>query len=130
MAGDDGEKAIAAAGESGECNVDLATGDVTVTGPLAGLFGSAEDGRLTLDDLRARIHPGDRQRVADEMAAALDDAAKVHRPHPLPHLRQDGSATWLEARDRIERDDAGRAVAHQGRHARRDGPQALRTARP
>ncbi|HUE46046.1 MAG TPA: helix-turn-helix domain-containing protein [Aestuariivirgaceae bacterium] len=106
--------AIAAAGESGECSVDLATGKVVVTGPLADLFGSTDDRRLTLDDLRGHIHPADRQRVADEMAAALDDAAKSAICTRFRVLRQDGSAIWLEVRDRIERDDAGHAVATRG----------------
>jgi PAS domain S-box-containing protein len=115
MAGDDaGTTPEPAAGQSGACSVDLATGIVVLTGPLAELFGSAGDRRLTLADLRARIHPDDRQRVAEEIAAALDDAARSVVRTRFRLLRQDGSAMWLEARDRIERDDAGRAVATKG----------------
>jgi CRP-like cAMP-binding protein len=115
MAGDDAETLPEpAAGDSGEFSVDLATGEVVLTGPLGDLFGSAENRRMTVDDLRARIHPRDRQRVADEIAAALDDAARSTVCTRFRVLRQDGSATWLEARDRIERDGAGRAVATRG----------------
>jgi CRP-like cAMP-binding protein len=117
MTGDDAETltpADLAAGNCGECSVDLATGEVVLTGPLVGLFGSAEDRRLTLDDLRDRIHPGDRQRVADEMTAALDDAAKSIVCTRFRVLRRDGSATWLVARDTIERDGDGRAIATKG----------------
>jgi CRP-like cAMP-binding protein len=117
MAGDDAEKLMLpdpVSGESGECNVDLATGKVVMTGPLAGLFGSAADRRLTLDDLRARIHPADRQRIADEIAAALDDAARSTVCTRFRILRQDGSVTWLEVRDRIKRDGDGRAIATKG----------------
>lgn len=117
MAGDDAETLMPpdpAAVDSGECSIDLAAGEVVLTGPLAELFGSAEDGRLRLDDLRARIHPADRQRVAEEIAAALDDAARSIVRTRFRILRRDGSVTWLAARDRIERDGDGRAVATKG----------------
>jgi PAS domain-containing protein len=69
---------------------------------------------LSLDDIRARTHPADRQRIAEEMAAALDDASKASVRTRFRIQRQDGSTVWLEARERIERDGDGRAIRTAG----------------
>ena len=120
MDGDEAETLIAAnlanlaAGDVGECDVEIATGKVVFTAPLRKLFGLAKAGNLTLEDVSARVHPGDRQRIAEEMAAALGDLSKASVRTRFRILRKDGSVAWLEARDRIERDGQGRAVRTVG----------------
>lgn len=110
MDGDEAETLIAvnladlAAGDSGECDVEVASGKVVFAAPLRKLFGLAKAGNLMLEDVWARVHPGDRQRIAEEMAAALDDLSKASVRTRFRILRKDGSVAWLEARDRIERD--------------------------
>jgi CRP-like cAMP-binding protein len=103
-----------AAGDSGERSIDVVTGNVVLSASLSGLFGIADAGRLTLEAYRARIHPADRQRIAEEFAAALADPSRTSIRTRFRVLRPDGSATWLEARDTIERDGEGRAVRTAG----------------
>jgi PAS domain S-box-containing protein len=115
MTGEDAEALMPdAAGVFGRCDVDFATGEVTLTAPLRKLFGFAEAGRLSLDDIRARTHPADRQRIAEEMAAALDDSSKASVRTRFRIQRQDGSTVWLEAHERILRDGDGRAIRTAG----------------
>jgi PAS domain S-box-containing protein len=117
MDAEEAETLIAAdltAGDSGECDVEIASGKVVFSAPLRKLFGVAKTGNLTLEDARARVPPGDRQRIAEEMAVALDDPSKASVRTRFRILRKDGSVAWLEARDRIERDGAGRAVRTAG----------------
>lgn len=113
MGGEDAETS-APAPVSGEYDVDLVTGAVTVSAPLSRLFGFAAHRRLSLEDIRARAHPDDRQRIAEETAAALDDPSKASLTTRFRILRQDGSVAWLEARDEIERDGDGRAIRTAG----------------
>jgi PAS domain S-box-containing protein len=115
MTGEDAEALMPdAAGDFGRCDVDLATGEVTLAAPLRALFGFAEAGCLSLDDMRARIHPDDRQRISEAMAAALDDPSKASVRTRFRIQRQGGSTVWLEARERIARDDDGRAIRTAG----------------
>lgn len=106
MAGEDAE--------TGECDIDLVTGKVVLSPFLADLFGLAGTGSSGLEDMRARIHPKDRQRIAAETKAALDDPATTTFSTRFRICRDDASVVWLEARDIIARDRAGRALRTSG----------------
>jgi PAS domain S-box-containing protein len=74
------------------------------------LFGFSADRHPTIEEIRARYHPDDRARVADETAAALQDPSRGFVRNRFRVIRGDGTISWLEARGKIYRDDQGRAV--------------------
>lgn len=119
MTSDDAQILLAAeptGGAFGDYAVDLVTGTgrVVLSEPLRGMLGCAGARELTLEDIRARTHPADRQRIAEETAAALDDCTRTVIRTRFRLMLADGSAAWLEAFDRIERDGDGRAIRSAG----------------
>jgi PAS domain S-box-containing protein len=97
----------------GEWDADLVTGQVALSRRVNHLFGFA-DQPLTIEDIRARYHPDDQQRVAAETAAALADPSKSVVRNSFRVVRADGSVAWVEARGRIFRDPSGRAIRTMG----------------
>ena len=116
MVGDDTEALSRATDTAGygEWNVDLVTGEVLLAPQLLKLFGFEGARRLCIEDLRARYHPADRQRIAEETTAAFDDPSKGFIRSRFRVLHEDGSVAWLEARAKIERDGGGRAIRTAG----------------
>ena len=117
IAGDECETSTpvgSAAGVSNEYIVDLVTGEVVLSPALQGLLGFDASRRVTIDDLVARYHPGDRQRLAAEMAAAFKDPARAVIRTRFRIMRDDGSVAWLEAHQRIERGADGGAIRTSG----------------
>jgi PAS domain S-box-containing protein len=98
----------------GEWDADFVAGQIALSRRINHLFGFPEDQRLTIDGIRARYHPDDRQRVAAETAAALADPSKTVFRNSFRVVRADGSVAWLEARGRIFRDASGRAIRTMG----------------
>ncbi len=79
----------------------------TLFGLAPGEFGGTYDAYADL------IHPDDKERVLDKMAATVEsDAATYTIEHRL--IRPDGSEHWIEARGRVFRDEAGRATSIVG----------------
>lgn len=117
MRGDGAETLMpagSAVGDFSECVVDLVTGGVFLSARLYSLLGFAGARRLTLEDLLARYHPDDRQRITEEKAAALKDPSTDVLRTRFRILRDDGTVAWLEASDRIERDANGGAIRTSG----------------
>ena len=114
MAGEDAETSTTPAPEIGGYDVDLGSGKVVLSAPVAELFGLAGTGDLAIEDLRARIHPDDRGRIAKETAAAFDDLTTANLRTRYRILRDDGSVHWLESQDKILRDGDGRALRTSG----------------
>jgi PAS domain S-box-containing protein len=90
------------------------TAPVVLSEPLRELIGCAGARDLTLEDIRARIHSADRQRIAEEVSAALRDPSKSLVRTRFRIVLADGSAAWVEAIDQIERDGDGRAIHSTG----------------
>ena len=110
------DDALALAAELGELacvRQDLATGVIEFNAHAAGLMGwPAAPRRIPRDDLRALVHPDDRQ-AGDDAAAALRDAhgpvdlqARFHQP--------DGRWRVLRVRRSLQRDAQGRPLAIVG----------------
>ncbi len=74
------------------------------------LFGFPVGSHPTIHEIRARYHSDDRERVADETAAALNDPSAGFVRNRFRVIRGDGTIRWLEARGKIYRDGQGRAV--------------------
>lgn len=89
---------------SWEC--DIATGRFSVMGDAykkLGLPGPEWNG----EQLKALIHPDDRQRVQDEWLQAVRGVRPYNTVYRSP---QDGLVRWFNVRAEMERDDTGRAI--------------------
>ena len=98
----------------GEWDADLVTGQVVLSRRVNHLFGFSEHQPLTIEDIRARYHPDDQQRVAAETTAALADPSKSVVRNSFRVVREDQPVAWVEARGRIFRDANGRALRTMG----------------
>lgn len=113
----DREAELAAALEAGALAVfdfDHVTNTIKPSPQLSAIYGYPEDHVLTLEDIRARYHPGS---SADIVSRGLIEAAdpKLKRLHWTGHLLMpDGTARWLEGRGEYLRDEQGRAVRSRG----------------
>lgn len=94
------------AGRLGQASYDMRTGALEHTPALARLFGYDEDARLTVDDLRARYHPDDVEKVARTRERNL---AAGHDLFELDHriVTPTGEERWLFARASVERGPDG-----------------------
>ena len=92
---------------------DIATGRVELSAQGREILGiTAEDGRVTIDDLRALIHPEDVPRVLAEVQRSLhsDRPVDIEARHRLP----DGGWHHVLTRRAVQRDAQGRPVAFLG----------------
>jgi PAS domain-containing protein len=80
----------------GEWDADLVTGQVALSGRVNHLFGFSDHQPLTIEDIRARYHPDDQQRVAAETTAVLADPSKSVFRNSFRVVRADGFVAWLE----------------------------------
>jgi PAS domain S-box-containing protein len=93
----------------GVCQWDLTTNVYTFTEEYARLYGLApDDPPLTLEALRKRTHPDDRERVQAILGAALEQAQAWDIEYRV--LWPDGSAHWLHSKGAVFPDVSGRSM--------------------
>lgn len=100
------------AGRLGSWELDLATGVMTTSSICKMNFGRRPDDRFTYEDLRAAIHPDDRDRMDLAVKRTLDGVDDYDIDYRA--IRPDGSQAWLNIRAQLDRDDAGRPVRMAG----------------
>jgi len=83
---------------TGTFRLDLRNGALEADGNLRALLGVGDEPLASLDDLLARIHPGDRAHVTASWAACRDTAADLEVDFCVP--REQGGARWLAMRGR------------------------------
>jgi signal transduction histidine kinase len=108
-------EAILEAGEIGTWVLDLKTGRVHADANVAALFSVAPDtdgAGAALDDYLRAIHPDD----VDAVRASLERAVAAREPHQVVHRvrGRDGADRTVNARGRVEVDDAGTPVRLSG----------------
>jgi PAS domain S-box-containing protein len=100
------------AGGMGDWEWDIATNSVSWSESLHEIFGM-EPGQFggSFDDYLAVVHPEDRQRVLDTVAAAMegDQFTMEHRAN-MP----DGTFRWISSSGRVIRDEQGTPVSMIG----------------
>ncbi|MEN6321351.1 MAG: PAS domain S-box protein [Syntrophaceae bacterium] len=87
-----------------------------VTDNVEALFGYTAEEFMSGEVVYSKIlHPGDLDRVAQEVANINQDKEKkafTHQPYRI--LTKDGQAKWVEDRTYIRRDEKGNITHHQG----------------
>jgi len=108
---DEGERRLAtalAAGRLGAWEFDIATGSLTTSATCRAIFGRNADEDFSYDDLRATIHPDDRDRmqkaVSNTIETGVDYAIEYRTIWP------DGTHHWAEIRAQLYRSRDGRAL--------------------
>jgi PAS domain S-box-containing protein len=99
-------------GEVGAWRWDAVSGLLTWSMNLdaMGLSPSANAGFEAFGD---QVHPGDRERILQELRAASENGDAYKLEFRLPPAR-DGSISWVQARGRVLRDASGTATALTG----------------
>lgn len=90
---------VLSAADTGSFDLDLATGDLHWDDRLVSLFAydrATFGGRL--DDFTARVHPDDRERVAEAIDRAVGTVGDLSVEYRI--VRPDGTR-WIEARGRV-----------------------------
>jgi PAS domain S-box-containing protein len=105
---------VLAAAQVGEWDVDLVSGDVTLSPFGRQLLGLPAQGRVTLEEIRQRRHPEDQGQFDEVRDAAIGDPARGFIRQSYRIIRPDGALRWLETRGTIFRDRHGRAVRMLG----------------
>jgi PAS domain S-box-containing protein len=93
-----------------EVTFNLADGSVSHSAAFAELFGYPPDQRMTLEEVRARYHPDDLQRVPQERSAFLasdQDFYEVQKRIVWPA----GEVRWVYGRGQVQRDGDGRPIS-------------------
>jgi PAS domain S-box-containing protein len=96
----------------GYWEIDYTTGSVMWSDETYRIWGLAPGGPLVLEELTARIHPEDRDRVLTSIADSVDRGV----PHDLQYrgVRPDGDVRFLHSQGEIMRDASGRPVRFFG----------------
>jgi PAS domain S-box-containing protein len=85
----------------------IATGDLKWSPGLEAIHGYAPGGFPgTFEGFRREIHPDDRDRVLEDVAAAAEGGRAHHVEYRI--VRRDGGVRWVEGRGRLFRDAEGR----------------------
>jgi GAF domain-containing protein len=88
---------------------DLTSGRLTWDARLIEMFGyDAETFDSTIEAFTARLHPGDRARVADALQAAIDSGGEYAAEYRV--CLPGGDTRWVFARGRALQDRSGNAV--------------------
>jgi len=113
----------------GEVTFDLTHGKVRHAAVFAELLGYPPDRKLTLEEIRARYHPEDLDRVVRERAAILAGSQEFYEVE-LRVVRLDGQVRWVYARGQVRRDENGDALSvtavYLDETARKSAEAALR----
>ena len=88
------------------------TPDLVVDSAWMRLLGRPPDARITLEDWRAALHPDDRERVAQEWTAAIEQHGDFNTEYRV--VCPDGTVRWLADRGRASYDANGRPVRFAG----------------
>ncbi len=108
---DEGERRLATALEAGRLGaweLDLDSLILTTSATCRSIFGRSSDDGFTYGDLIASIHPEDRDRMQNAVAATIEtgiDYAIEYRT-----IWPDGTVHWAEIRAQLYRNRAGQAV--------------------
>ncbi|HEV2605448.1 MAG TPA: PAS domain S-box protein [Microvirga sp.] len=94
-------------------DVDHLTGQVRPSARLNEIYGYPPDRPLTVEDLRARYHPEDREHLQAVFAAANDPSVRQFEME-LRLLMPDGTPRWIDGRGEYVRDEAGRVLRSRG----------------
>ncbi|HET8701805.1 MAG TPA: response regulator, partial [Nitrococcus sp.] len=89
----------------GHWEFDPSTGALTASAQCKANFGRAADEPFSYDDLRAAIHPDDRDHQAAAVAQALESKAEFEVEYRL--LTSAGELRWIDVRGRFEEGEAG-----------------------
>ncbi|MFZ5481311.1 MAG: PAS domain S-box protein [Myxococcota bacterium] len=101
------------AGHLGTWELDARTGRFTWSAALARMVGrEPEELAPTLEAYVETAHPDDREGVRASLVAALEHGGQHRREYRV--VRADGAIRWVEARGRVELDEAGRPVRMYG----------------
>ncbi|MET0814553.1 MAG: EAL domain-containing protein [Pseudoxanthomonas sp.] len=94
------------AADSGVWRIESDPGLVRASAQTAALFGFARQaGTIPVKDFFDRMHPEDRERVADEFARAREQEAAFHSEYRI--LVEDGAERWISTRGAMVRDVRG-----------------------
>lgn len=101
------------AGELGTWDWDLITETLTWSSETERLSGKEPGtGRYTYADFLASLHPDDRDRIDALVQQTLTEGEEYVSEYRT--VLPDGSVRWIQARGRLERDDAGRPICLRG----------------
>jgi two-component system sensor kinase FixL len=84
---------------------DPESGEITTTPRGREVFGFAPDERMVLDDLLARVHPEDRERVRAALARAVAEGGSYEEIYRM--AVPGGGWRWLASRGRVGFDEGG-----------------------
>ncbi|QJW88524.1 PAS domain-containing protein [Spirosoma taeanense] len=103
------------AASSGTWDFDLLTGKAQWSPNCKQLFGLPPDAPITADDLLARVHPADRERVRLANRRAIDPEGDGDHDVVFRTIGEaDQQERWVRAKGRTVRNDQGRIVRFAG----------------
>ncbi|HEX8824601.1 MAG TPA: PAS domain-containing protein [Archangium sp.] len=105
---------VVEASGAGTWEIDPLTRAFTADAPLRALHELPPEGELDLETGLAPIHPEDRERVRDAVAAALAGRDAGHYLHEFRVVSREGRIRWVETRGRAYFDAEGKAVRFLG----------------
>ncbi len=94
-------------------DVDHRTGEIMPSPRLNEIYGYPPDQRLTIDHLRARYHPDDRENLL-AIGAMIRDPGVRQFEIELRLLLPDGTSRWVDGRGEYLRDETGEVVRSRG----------------
>jgi PAS domain S-box-containing protein len=83
----------------GTWDYDTGTGTIEWSARCREIFGVAAGDPIDYDLFRSRLHPDDRKRIDDEIAAAVGGSGVIASQYRL--VRPDGEERWVQARGRV-----------------------------
>ena len=101
------------AGRMAIWEVDIATGTILHSAELNRLLGFPEDARPTLDEVRARYYPGERERLAEAAREALSRGERFVE-FEFRYVMPDQSLKWLLMRAEVTLGASGMPVRAVG----------------
>jgi PAS domain S-box-containing protein len=107
-------KAALDAGSLAPFDFDHATRLMAPSAPLNALYGYPADHVMTLEDMRARYHPDDREAFLAEARAHQNAPELKPFTWQLRLLLPDGHVRWIEGRGEYARDESGRIARSRG----------------
>ena len=100
------------AGRLGSWEFDVRTSELTASNACKATFGRGPDDPFGYEDLRASIHPDDRQRMADAVAATIATGADYDIEYRV--VWPDGSLHWVQIRGKLAYDNDGAPLRMSG----------------
>ena len=100
------------AGRLGSWELDVRTSELTASDTCKAIFGRGPEDPFGYEDLRASIHPDDRQRMADAVAATIATGADYDIEYRV--VWPDGSLHWVQIRGKLAYDNDGAPLRMSG----------------